>query len=404
MLRLIMWPVLVPSFLFGVGSGAMMPVLVLAALQVGASEALASAIIALIGAASLVVTVPVGMLIDRIGDKRAMALATTASAVLISLTVVALAHPTRWSLGLFIASLVLRTPAMTAWNLARQAVLAETVPSHMRGQAMTALGGTMRAGNLVGPLFGALLLLWWPLWSVFVFGVVTAILATVLLFVRRLNNDFDAQTRRNKESRTEEELALGVRWSAVVVAGVAMTTLAVARVGQPILVALWGVRLGWSESQISLMVAVGAAVELVLMVPGGYFKDVLGRSPILVICLLVYGAGFLLAPWWQASEGFIVAVVIMSIGNGLGAGINMTIGADLSPARGRARFLSIWAMFSQSGVLGGPLLISGLLLVASLPAAMTAVGIFTITGAAWSAGWARFLNLPKGLVPERSRR
>ncbi|NLJ54869.1 MAG: MFS transporter, partial [Intrasporangiaceae bacterium] len=74
--RLILWPVLVPSFLLGVALGAMVPVLVLAALQLGASDALASAIVAMMGAAALLSTVPVGLLIDRIGDRRAMALAT----------------------------------------------------------------------------------------------------------------------------------------------------------------------------------------------------------------------------------------------------------------------------------------------------------------------------------------
>lgn len=396
MLRLILWPVLMPSFLFGIGTGAMMPVLVLAALQLGASEAFASAIIAIVGAVALVVTVPVGMFIDRVGDKRAMGLATSAAAGTLVLTIIALAWPSRWSLALFVAALVLRTPAMTAWNLARQAVLAEAVPTAMRGQAMTALGGTMRAGNVVGPLFGALLLTWWPLWSVFAFGAVTAVVATALLFVRRLNVEFDARTRDNKASRTEEELTAGIRWSAVGLAGTAITTLAVARVAQPILIALWGLRLGWDEAQISLVVAVGSAVEMLLMVPGGYLKDRLGRSPILIICLVVYGTGFVMAPLWTTSVGFVVAVVVMSIGNGLGAGINMTIGADLSPARGRAKFLSIWAMFTQGGQLGGPLAISGLLLAATLPAAMTFVGVMTLAGALWTAVWSPVLKLPSG--------
>ncbi|AQP45763.1 MFS transporter [Tessaracoccus flavus] len=309
--------------------------------------------------------------------------------------------PSRWSLALFVVSIVLRTPASVGWNLARQAVVAEAVPAAMRGKAMTALGGTMRAGNLVGPLCGALLLWRFPLWSVFAFAVVTALLATVLLFIPALNSRFDAQTQRNKAARSPEELTARVRWGAVTVAGIAITTLAVLRVGQPILIALSGVHLGWTESQISLMVDVGAAVELVLMFPGGYFKDVLGRSPVLIACLLIYGAGFLLAPLWPTTAGFVVAVVVMSVGNGLGAGINMTIGADLSPATGRARFLSIWAMYSQGGALGGPLVISGLLLVASLPVAMTAVGLCAVAGAAWTAGWARFLDLPKGLGRRR---
>lgn len=392
--RLIFWPVLAPSFLLGVAMGAMAPVLVLAALELGASQALAAAIVGIIGATALAFTVPVGLFIDSVGDRTAMALATGAAVLTISLGIVALASGQPWSLALFIGSVVLRAPVMTAWNLARQAVVAETVPEHQRGQAMTALGGTMRAGNLVGPLCGAALLLAWPLWSVFAFAALCALAATGLLFVKRLNSAFDAQTARNRAARTEEELAQGVRWRAVGLAGVAIITLATARVGQPILVALWGVHLGWTAAQISLLVAVGAAIELVMMVPGGYLKDALGRTPTLVLCLAVYGAGFLVAPLWPTSAGLVVAMGVMSIGNGLGAGINMTIGADLSPARGRARFLSIWAMFTQAGQLGGPLAISALLLVASLPAAITVVGGAALAGAAWALAVAPTTRLP----------
>lgn len=228
----------------------------------------------------------------------------------------------------------------------------------------------------------------------FVFAVFTSLLATALLFVRRLNASFDATTSRRRASRSPEEMAQGVRWGAVGLAGAAITTLAVARVGQPILIALWGTSLGWSESQISFIVAVGAAIEMTLMFPGGYLKDVLGRAAILILCLVIYGGGFVLAPLWPSATGFVFAVVVMSVGNGLGAGINMTIGADLSPSVGRARFLSIWAMFSQGGQLGGPLLISGLLLVASLPTAMTALGVLAWGGAAWTGAFARVLKLP----------
>lgn len=395
MFRLILWPVLMPSFLFAVGTGAVMPVLVLSALQLGASEALSSALVALSGAAALLSTVPVGMFIDRVGDRRAMAIATTSAAALMGVTVVAMAWPTRWSLLLFVLAMVLRAPAMTAWGLARQAVVAEALPPLQRGKAMTALGGTMRAGTLVGPLCGAALLVWFPLWSVFVFAVVMSLIATGLLFVRRLNADFDATTERAKQSRTAEELAQGVQWVKVTLAGIAITTLAITRVGQPILIALWGVRMGWDEAQISLIVAVGAAIEMVLMFPGGYLKDVLGRAAILATCLVVYGAGFVLAPLWPTSLGFIVAVVIMSIGNGLGAGINMTIGADLSPNVGRAKFLSIWAMFSQVGQVGGPLAISAVLLAASLPASMTGVGLLGWAGAAWTVLFSRVFRVEK---------
>lgn len=394
MLRLIFWPVLAPSFLFAVGTGAVMPVQVLAALQLGASDALASALIAIAGVVSLLSTVPVGATIDRLGDRRTMTWATALAGVLFGVTALTLAFPGAWSLPAFIAAIVLRAPAVVAWSLARQAVVAEALPAQQRGKAMTALGGSMRAGALVGPLCGAGLLVALPLWSVFVFAVGTAAVATALLHVPRLNATFDATRQRAKASRTEEELALAVRWRAVWFAGIAIATLCIARVSQPVLVALWGTYLGWSEAQISLMVAVGSGIEMLLMVPGGYLKDRIGRSPILALCLTVYGVGFILAPLHDTAMGFIVAVAVMSVGNGLGAGINMTIGADLSPAVGRAKFLSKWAMFAQAATVGGPLAVSGILLVASLPLAMGAIGGIGVLGAVWTVLTARATGLP----------
>ena len=72
MYRLILVPVLVPSFLLGVATGAMAPVLILSALALGASPALAAAIVAMVGATALAMTVPVGLFIDRVGDRLAM--------------------------------------------------------------------------------------------------------------------------------------------------------------------------------------------------------------------------------------------------------------------------------------------------------------------------------------------
>ena len=115
---------------------------------------------------------------------------------------------------------------------------------------------------------------------------------------------------------------------------------------------------------------------------------------ILGTCLASYGLGFALAPAWPSSPGLIAAVIVMSLGNGLGAGINMTIGADLSPSTGRAQFLSVWAMFTQGGAVCGPLVISGLLLVSSLPLAMAAMGALSGAGAVWTAVVARTAALP----------
>lgn len=404
--RRLFWPVLAPSLLFGVAAGATGPVLVLAALQLGASAPQAALVVAVLGGVSLVTTVPAGRLIDRLGDERAMTLATAAAALATTVAVTALAWGGRGALALFVASLVARAPATNVWGLARQTYVAERVPTREVGRAMTALGGTMRVGALVGPLAGGLLMLALPLWSVFVLSFVCSVLALVVL--RSSSPGREPAPEQGYDVPVTSEAVLddpappaaapgAVRWDAVVLAGVAIATLAVARVSQAVVLQLWGVHIGLSASQISLAIALGAAAEIAMMMPAGYLKDRLGRSPVLIACLVIYGSGFLLLPladtWW----GMLGAVAVMAVGNGVGAGINMTIGADLSPAEGRGRFLGIWALFSTVGMLAGPSLVSLLLVVASTPVAVLSVGGLALTGAAWMALWARRIDLPRGL-------
>lgn len=405
------WPVLAPSMLIGVASGATVPVSVLAAMELGASAALASLIIAMVGLAALATTVLAGGFIDRLGDRRAMVVATAAAAVCTGLTVVALVRAGPGSLVIFVVAAVLRAPVMNVWNLSRQALVADHVPVLQRGRAMTALGGTMRAGNLVGPLLGAVLLLSLPIWSVYVLSIVCALLALLILYTPA-GSTLDA-TRPTTATGDPGPSAAGAarpaapgvtaypgdgdgtRWRAVVLAGVAVMALAVARIAQPIGVQLWGVQLGLTESTISLLVAVGAAVELVMMFPGGHLKDRIGRSAVLVLCLAVYGSGFALMPSLPHLTGMVVAVLVMAVGNGLGAGINMTIGADLSPATGRARFLGIWAIFSNVGVLVGPATVSVLVASSGVRAALLGIAVVAVGGAGWMLAWARTVDLPR---------
>lgn len=406
MYRELLWPVLAPSMLVGVAAGATVPVSVLAALELGASAALASLIIAVVGAAALATTVVAGRFIDRVGDRRAMLLSTGGGAVCTAMTVAALAWGGTGALALFVVSVVLRAPVMNVWNLSRQALVADHVPTVQRGRAMTALGGTMRAGNLVGPLLGAVLLLRLPTWSVYVLSMVCALLALAILYTRA-GSALDVAARRRAAAASAAAGVDGgaaplpevpaVRWRAVVLSGVAVATLAIARVAQPVGVQLWGVQLGLTASTISLLVAVGAAVELVMMFPGGHLKDHLGRAFVLVLCLTVYGAGFVLMPLVPHLAGMVVAVLVMAVGNGLGAGINMTIGADLSPAVGRARFLGVWALFSNVGVLAGPAVISALVTLGSVRLALLGVAAVAWGGAAWMGTWARAADLPRGV-------
>jgi hypothetical protein len=71
----------------------------------------------------------------------------------------------------------------------------------------------------------------------------------------------------------------------------------------------------------------------------------------------------------------------MGFANGLGSGINMTLGSDLSPALGRSQFLGMWRLITDLGTAGGPLLVAVVTALASLGAAPVVIGGVGIAGA-----------------------
>lgn len=404
MLKPILWPVLAPSLLFAVGVGAMLPVLVLGALDLGSSSSFAAAIVGIMGAVSLVATVPAGILIDRLGDFRAMLVATMTAVVVLGGIVAAFLWDSPASLVLYTAALMLFAPVSDVWSLARQAVVAEVMPAKDLAKAMTALGGTQRVGNLIGPIAGAGLMFAFPLWSVFVFAGAAAVAAIVVMalpiahipgYSDRGNSGAGiSDSGQALKAPEPDRPRLDVRWKAVVLVGISVAALTVARSAQPVVIQLWGVEIGMHESSISLLIAFGAALELGFMFLGAYIKDHLGRTTTLVVCLTIFGSGFIVMVLRPDLTGMIAAAAVMAFGNGLGAGVNMTIGADLSPAIGRARFLGIWAIFSNGGKLAGPTLISLVITVASLRFGILFPGLFAIVGAVWAIIWSQQIRLP----------
>ncbi|MGF1596972.1 MAG: MFS transporter [Acidimicrobiales bacterium] len=142
--------VYLPSLLFGLGQGAIIPVVPLAARGLGASVAVAGFVVGLRGLGTLGFDLPAGWLVERIGERRAMMAATVVLAVALTGCVVA------DGLLLFgICTLVIGC-AWSVWLLARLAYVTEVVPVERRGRALAALGGSNRIGTFIGPFCGAL--------------------------------------------------------------------------------------------------------------------------------------------------------------------------------------------------------------------------------------------------------
>lgn len=113
--------------------------------------------------------------------------------------------------------------------------------------------------------------------------------------------------------------------------------------------------------------------------------DKYGRGWIAIPCVLLLGLSFMLMPATHTMPAFILTAALMGLGNGIGAGIIMTLGADASPQDGRITFLGLWRVVADSGHTLGPLFISGLTALFSLGTGLFMVGLSGIA-AAWIFG------------------
>lgn len=88
-LKQIAIPAFGPSVLYGVGNGAILPVIALSARELGASVAVAGLIVSLMGIGSLVSNIPAAMITSRHGERRSMAGAAAFSVMALLLCIFA---------------------------------------------------------------------------------------------------------------------------------------------------------------------------------------------------------------------------------------------------------------------------------------------------------------------------
>lgn len=365
-----------PSVVSSVGHGAVMPVLVIHAGNLGATTAVAAFVVALLGIGQLANSLPSGALVARLGERRTLVIAglVDAAAMLAAFLV-----PSVWLLCLcvFVSGM-----SWTTFLQARQGFLIDAVPISHRARAMSLLGGSMRLGALIGPLLGALLIHVFGVRSVFVLAVCAA-LASALIVTRM--PDFGRVTR-GVAPLSVRSVLWGHRRTLLTL-GVAVIIIGASRSVRTGLLPLWADHIHISASVVSLLFAVAATIDIALTLPGGWLLDKRGRQVVAIPVVLAVGVGCLLLPLTDSALGVGLVMVIIAAGNGLGSGIVMTLGADAAPQEGRAQFLGGWRLCGDIGNTGGPLLVSAVAAIAPLAAAPVVIGTLALLGAIWVGHW-----------------
>jgi MFS family permease len=364
--------VYIPTFLFAVGQGAVIPIVALAAKDLGAGLALAGFIVALRGIGVLVFDVPAGWLVSRFGERRAMTTGT--------LIVVAALAGSAWSPSplFFAASTFVMGCGWSVWLLARLNYVSESVPVELRGRALSTLGGLNRVGNFVGPFAGVVAAKLMGLDGAYYVHIVTASAACafLLVFVRD-GDDGKVLHEHINFTRVVRENA-----NVFLTAGVGATAIQALRATRQSILPLWAAHIGLDAAEVSLIFGISMAMEMTLFYPAGSAMDHWGRKAVAIPCLSIMSVGMLLLPLVHEFWSIAVVGLVIGFGNGLGSGIIMTLGADFSPPIGRAQFLGAWRLIGDIGTAGGPLMVAGLTAAITLGGASVFMGGVGALGAA----------------------
>jgi len=371
----LVWPVYAPTFLLAIGTGFLLPVLPRFASDMGATIGFIGLAIAAVGIGNMAGDVPAGMLVERVGRKRAMLIATAG----IGLSAVGAGLSP--GLPMLLAMRLLAGAFMAVWGVSRHVYIADVVPNRQRGRSLAMFGGVSRIGTFLGPLAGGYLGQFAGLqWAFFAQAAIAS--GTFGLVAAAVRETPEAPMPPGaRPPYTALVGTLARHRHSFMTAGLFAVCLGFIRTGRETLVPLSGEAIGLTVADIGLILSVSSAIDMTMFAPAGFLMDRFGRKWASMPCVLILSAGVALVPFANSYAALMLAGVVIGLGNGVGSGINLTLGADLAPEENRAEFLGVWRLIGDSGRAAGPAVIGQI----GQAAALTVSGLATAGIGAFSA-------------------
>lgn len=365
-------PLYLPNFLVSLTWGIRNPILPLyAGDEFGATYALIGAIVAAERIGMLIADVPSGLVLARLGQRRAM-MAGLAAAAVTSLALV-------WARTIpevFVYRFVTGF-GFAIFNVARHAYIAERITAAERGRSVAFFGGMLRLGRFAGPALGGAIAFRYGLRLPFAaMGAITLVtLVVVWVSVRDLPATHDAPSVTLGAYSRELWHTLWAQWRVLRTAGFGFLLGQIVRAGPDVIIPLYAADiLGLDAAQIGVVMSVVGFIDMLFFYPAGIIMDRFGRKAAIVPAFLFQGLGVALIPLSTGALSLTLIASLAGLSNGLSSGTMMTLGADLAPVRGRGSFLGLWHLVGDSGSALGPLVIGGVAGAFALPIAALTIG------------------------------
>jgi MFS family permease len=246
------------------------------------------------------------------------------------------------------------------WSLSRHAFIAEAVDPRQRGRAISVFGGINRIGMFGGPALGGVIASVFSLTTAFFVAGALGAAAFVISLIYIKDTRVVVHTARHLRWGLVRKM-MRTNWRDVSAASVAQIFAQLIRSGRQTIIPFYGLAvLGLSEAEVGFIQSASSVTDMFLFIPVGYMMDRYGRKVAAVPSFVVMAIGMVLIPFTGSYLTLMAASILIGIGNGLGSGTMMTLGADFAPPGATGEFLGLWRLIGDSGRAGGPISVGAL--------------------------------------------
>ncbi len=349
---------LLPAFLLGMGRGFIVPVLPLMAIDFGAGAAGAGLLLFVPMLGGVIVSLPTGYLMDRIGRRKLL----IASTLLLSLSALLVLQAS--SFTEILIYLGINGLAQQMWQMTRLTVIADSSAQNRRGRMITGMAGVNRAGTLLGPLAGGAIAELFGLRMPFLVFGIFAFLATVpsYMFVRETAPAVLARRRGDTAAAQVD-----VSWARLITRAVVVLFAAqfMANVGRGGVQGQGGIYVAYAAFAYGLdALALGGissamgVIGIPVTLMAGQVMDRFGRKRTIVpaSALLAVGLWIMSGVAWSelGLPFFILGFITINLAVSFMAGSMQTLGSDVAPAAARGKFFGVNRLIAEAGSATNP--------------------------------------------------
>lgn len=371
-----------PTAIFAFCDGLLVPTLPLFAATFDDRLGVVGVILAAEAFGLLLFDLPAGRLLRFVTPKTAILLGGGVYGVSLLLT------PLAPDVSALVALRVVAGAGLALFGVSRHAYLAAAAHAARRGRLISAYGGVNRLGSFVGPLAGGVVASLLGLGAPFVvaagmcFAAVWMMLA--LLPAIEVNARVNGGSGDAERDRAEVARALRASRNDLLVAGTGQLLGQAVRAGRKVLLPLVGAQvLGLEVAAVGVVVGAAGFADMAMAYPAGWLMDRFGRKHAILPCFAIQAIGLALLPLAGGFLGLLAAGVVIGIGNGLGSGNMMTLGADLAPPTAMGEFLGLWRLIGDVGWVGGPLAVGAVAQALSFSAAALTIAGVGVAAVLW---------------------